>query len=145
MIVFSLIGCNTLEEKDVSISTNEEEKPPNLQLTIGEEEIMIHRGAYEWRYLDKSTGQETLVQTDHAPPNEMVNIEQGIRVNLNEPIKLNFQKKPTQYEIRVWDKDNVVATYNTFEEIKEKGQHIFEIIGIWGESTATYVVALDLQ
>lgn len=38
-------------------------------------------------------------------------------------------KKSTQYEIRVWDNNNVIATYNKFEEIKEKGKCILEIVG----------------
>ncbi|KGR79900.1 hypothetical protein [Ureibacillus sinduriensis] len=125
--------------------SNNEEKPPSIKLKIGEDEIKTYRGTYSWSYYDKSTGQRVAVEADHAPPTEMVNIEQGVRVNLIEPVKLNFEKEPTQYEIRVWDNKNVIATYNTFEEIKEKGKYIFEIVGTWEGSTATYVVALDIQ
>ncbi|KGR78592.1 hypothetical protein [Ureibacillus sinduriensis] len=82
---------------------------------------------------------------DHAPPNEIVNIEQAVSVNLNTPLKLVFEKEPTTYEIRVWNKYNVIATYSTFEEIKEKGKYVVEIVGTWGKSTATYVVVLDIQ
>lgn len=85
------------------------------------------------------------MQADHAPPTEMVNIEQGIRVNLTESVKLNFEKEPTQYEVRLWDNNNTVKTYNSFEEVTEIGKYIFEIIGNWGDSMATYVVALDIE
>ncbi len=93
------------------------------------------------------TGQVVTVEADHAPPTEMVNIEQGqvIIVNLTDTVNLEFEKEPTQYEIRVWDNNNVIATYNTFEEIKEKGKYIVEIVGTWEGSTATYVTALDIQ
>ncbi|MFC7686823.1 hypothetical protein [Ureibacillus sp. GCM10028918] len=154
MMLFSLIGCSNAEE-DTSKSTNEknniismsnnEEKPPSIKLKIGEDEIKTYRGTYSWSYFDESTGQEVTTVTDHAPPTEMVNIEQGVRVNLTEPVKLDFEKEPTQYEIRIWDNNNVIATYNSFEEIKEKGKYIFEIVGTWEGSTATYVVALDIQ
>lgn len=153
IMLVTLIGCSNVEEKDVSINgknnitsmSNEEEKPPDIKLKIGEKEIKTYRGAYSWSYFDKNIGQEVMVQTDHAPPTEMVNIEEGVRVNLTEPVKVNFEKEPTQYEIRVWDDTNTIATYNSFEEIKEKGKYIFEIVGTWEGSTATYVVALDIR
>ena len=154
MMLFTLLGCSNVEEEATSKSTsnsniitesNNREKPPAINLKIGENEIKTYRGTYSWSYFDKSTGQGVTVEADHAPPTEIVNIEQGVRVNLAEPVKLDFEKEPTQYEIRVWDNNNVIAMYNTFEEIKEKGKYIVEIVGTWEGSTATYVTALDIQ
>ena len=153
MMLFTFLGCSNVEEetsKSISNSniiteSNNREKPPSINLKIGENEIKTYRGTYSWSYFDKSTGQVVTVEADHAPPNELVNIEQGVSVNLAETIKLDFEKEPTQYEIRVWDNNNVIATYNTFEEIKEKGKYIVEIVGTWGGSTATYVTAFDIQ
>lgn len=154
MMLFTFLSCSNVEEEETSNSTsnsnmliesNNLEKPPAINLKIGENEIKTYRGTYSWSYFDKSTGQVVTVEVDHAPPNEMVNIEQGVRVNLAETIKLDFEKEPTQYEIRVWNNKNVIATYNTFEEIKEKGKYIVEIVGTWEGSTAAYVTALDIQ
>lgn len=153
MMLFTFLGCSNVEEetsKSISKSNiitelNNREKPPAINLKIGENEIKTYRGTYSWSYFDKSTGQVVTVEADHAPPNEMMNIEQGVSVNLAETIKLDFEKEPTQYEIRVWDNNNVIATYNTFEEIKEKGKYIVEIVGTWEGSTATYVTAFDIQ
>jgi len=153
MMLFTFLGCSNVEEetsKSISNSniiteSNNREKPPAINLKIGENEIKTYRGTYSWSYFDKSTGQVVTVEADHAPPNEMMNIEQGVSVNLAETIKLDFEKEPTQYEIRVWDNNNVIATYNTFEEIKEKGKYIIEIVGTWEGSTATYVTAFDIQ
>ncbi|MCM3721169.1 hypothetical protein [Solibacillus isronensis] len=152
MMLFTLLGCSNVEE-DTSKSTsnniitksNNREEPPAIKLKIGKDEIITYRGIYSWSYFDKSTGQVVTVEADHAPPTEMVNIEQGVKANIAETVKLDFEKEPTQYEIKVWDNNNVVATYNTFEEIKEKGKYIVEIVGTWEGSTATYVTALDIQ
>ncbi len=154
LMILALIGCNGVKEKS-SKSTNEnnkinstpgeEKKPPALKLTIGEVEIKTSRGTYTWSYLDKDTGQVVAMEAEHAPPNEMVNIEQGVSVNLKEPIKLDFEKEPTKYEVRLWDNNNVVKTYNSFEEVMEKGKYIFEIVGYWEDNRATYVVALDIE
>lgn len=95
--------------------------------------------------MDKGTGEIVAVEADHAPPTEMVNIEQGVSVNLMEPIKLDFEKEPTKYEVRLWDNNNVIKTYNSFEEVMEKGKYIFEIVGYWEDNRATYVVALDIE
>lgn len=153
ILLILLIGCNNLEENDLPKIKNgdnnsmsiEDEKPPALKLTIGEVEVKTYRGTYAWSYFDKSTGKTVITQADHAPPTEMVNIEQSIRVNLMESVKLNFEKEPSQYEIRLWDNNDVIKTYNSFEEVEKKGKHIFEIVGNWGDSVATYVVALDIE
>lgn len=155
VLLLVLIGCSSHEEKDPSKNTteennsismsNEEKEPPVIKLVIGDNEIKTYQGTYSWSYFDKTTGQNVTTLADHAPPNEMVNIEQGIKVNLTEPVKLSFEKEPTQYEIRVWNKNNVIKTYNSFEEVTEKGKYIIEIVGTWGNSMATYVVAFDIE
>ncbi len=155
VILLVLTGCSNLEgnnsikiknENNNSISISyEEEKPPALKLTIGEVEIKTYRGTYSWSYLGKRKGEIVAVEAEHAPPTEMVNIEQCISVNLMEPIKLDFEKEPTKYEVRLWDNNNVIKTYNSFEEVIEKGKYIFEIVGYWEDNRATYVVALDIK
>ncbi|MGA4519686.1 hypothetical protein ACPA0F_20730 [Solibacillus silvestris] len=128
MMLFTLLGCSNVEEdtsksasNNIITKSNNREEPPAIKLKIGEDEIITYRGIYSWSYFDKSTGQVVTVEADHAPPTEMVNIEQGVKVNLAETVKLDFEKEPTHYEIKLWDNNNVIATYNTFEEIKEKG------------------------
>lgn len=149
MICF-LIGCNMDESAQISstkipsISYIHEEKPPALMITIGEEVIKTYTGAYSWHYIKKSTGELIQVQTDHAPPYEMVNIEEGTTVNLTEHIDVLFSIEPSSYELRLWNNEEVIATYNSFEEIKERGNYIVEVVGNWEESRATYVVALDI-
>ena len=155
MLSLLLLGCSNLEENDSSNISNEnnhsnamsnkEEKPPALKLTIGDIELKTYRGTYTWSYFDKSTGQEVTVEADHAPPTQMVNIEQGVSVNITEPVKLHFEKEPTQYQIRLWDNNGVIKTYNSFEEVTEKGKYIFEIVVNWEDSRVTYVVALDVE
>ncbi|PPA71006.1 hypothetical protein [Jeotgalibacillus proteolyticus] len=155
ILLLLLIGCNNFEEKDSPKITyennnstpmsNEEEKPPALKLTFGGVEVKTYKGTYTWTYFDKSTGQNITTQTDHAPPTEMVNTEQSVRVNLTKPVKLNFEKEPSQYEIRLWDYNGIIKTYKSFEEVEEKGKYIVEIAGNWEDSIATYAVALDFQ
>ncbi|MDN4492510.1 hypothetical protein [Ureibacillus aquaedulcis] len=152
VVLLSLIGCSIAEEHEPSKSKNtassmpyEEEKPPNIKLTIGKDELKTYRGTYNWTFFDKHKMQEVTMLADFLPPTEIVNVEEGVSVNLTEPAKIFFETEPTRYEINVWDSHNMVATYNTFQEIKEKGKHVVEIVGIWEDSTATYIVALDIQ
>ncbi|PYF06784.1 hypothetical protein [Ureibacillus chungkukjangi] len=149
MICF-LIGCNMDESAQIAstkipaISDIHEEKPPTLIIMIGEEVIKTYTGAYSWHYIKKSTGEVIQVQTDHAPPYEMVNIEEGTTVNLTEHIDVRFSIEPSSYELRLWNSEEVIATYNSFEEIKERGNYIVEVVGNWEESRATYVAALNI-
>ena len=101
MMLFTLLGCSNVEEEDTSKSTNinniitnsnNREKPPAIKLKIGEDQIKTYRGTYSWSYFDKSTGQRVTVEADPDPPTEMVNIEQGVRVNLVETVKLDFER-----------------------------------------------------
>ena len=153
VIVCILIGCSNPEVNKLSKISNErdritsdttDEKPPGLILTIGGDVIKTYRGTYSWHYQDKTTGQDVVIHADHAGPTQMVNIEEGVKANLSKPVNLRFAKEPISYEINLWNSDELVATYKSFEEIKEQGNYIVEIVGLWGESTATYVVALNI-
>ena len=145
-----LIGCSIDESDKIAfakidtIPETYKEKPPVLMVTIGEDVIRTYTGGYSWHYIEKSTGQSIIVQTDHAPPNEMVNIEEGTTVNLTEPVDVRFSIEPTSYELRLWNSEEVIATYNSFAEIKEQGNYIVEILGMWNENKVSYVAALNI-
>ncbi|MGE7925500.1 hypothetical protein ACQKND_20265 [Viridibacillus arvi] len=109
--------------------------------------LLIHTtGVISWSYLDPKTGQTMGIEVDSLPPSEILNVENAIGVDLNKPIKLNFEKEPIEYEIRVWDNENNVnATYKNLDDVKEKGKMIYEILATWNEGRVSYVVALDIQ
>lgn len=122
------------------------EKPPVLTITVGEEIINTNRGGYSWSYLDPKTGQTMGIEADSLPPSEILNVEDAIGVNLNQPIKLNFEKEPIEYEIRVWDNENnVIASYKDFDDVEEKGKTIYEILATWKAGRVSYVIALNVQ
>ncbi|RNC97895.1 hypothetical protein [Lysinibacillus halotolerans] len=121
------------------------EKPPSLTITFGKKEIRTIQGGYSWSYLDSKTGQTVDIQADFMPSTELVNIEDAVNVSLNEPIILNFEKEPLNYEIRVYDNiDKMIATYFNFKDVEEKGKAKYEILATWEEGTGSYVVALDI-
>ena len=151
VILCLISGCDNAEADKVISPNNStspdwnKEKLPALLLTIGQDVIKTYKGTYSWNYIDESTGEWVFVQADHVGPSQMVNIEEGIKVNLTDPVNLQFSIEPTNYEIRLLDNaEKVIATYKSFKEINELGKYIIEIVGTWGESMATYVVALEL-
>lgn len=86
------------------------------------------------------------VEVESIPPTELVNIEDAVSVSLSKLATLNTKKEPLNYEIKVYDNnDNVIATYNDFKDVKEKGKSIYEILVTWEEGTAVYAIALDVQ
>ena len=135
-----LVGCQNEAQplgQNHSVSSEQqtkEEKPPALQLTIGSQVLKTHRGTYEWSYYDQASNQMVSIQADHASPTQMVDINQGRKVNLTEPALLKFAVEPQRYEVRLWDALKVIATYDSFEEITEKGNYIVEIVGDWEQS-----------
>ncbi|MER2190687.1 MAG: hypothetical protein ABS951_06965 [Solibacillus sp.] len=152
-VVLVLIGCQKIEQTTSSEAVNNgssfafsnEEKPPALTFLVGNIQMKTYRGIYNWSYQDKSTGEIVAIKTESLSPFEMVNIKDGDTLNLSESMHLNFDVTPNEYELRVWDHQTTVSTYTSFDEIKERGNYILEIVGYWDEGRATYVAAVDFQ
>lgn len=153
-----LVGCNSsnkgpeqnfassAHEKSREVNLTQTEKPPSLTITIGKKVIKTMQGGYSWSYSDSNTGQIVYIEADSMPPTELVNVEDAVSVSLSEPITLNFEKKPLNYEIRVYDNRDVrIATHDSFKHIKEKGKAIYEIWATWEEGTSSYAVALAFE
>lgn len=122
------------------------EKPPTLTLTIGEQTIQTALGLHNWSYIDRKTGEQTGIKAESLPPTEVVDLENAALVDLNRPIKMNFEHAPDRYEIRIWSSDNkVTATYKDLSDIKEKGKVVCEILATWQQGTASYAFALHIQ
>nr|WP_106779126.1 hypothetical protein [Lysinibacillus timonensis] len=132
-------------EKKQDVNLIHTEKPPTLTITFGEKVLETRQGGYRWSYLDSKTGQLVGIEADSLPPTQSVNVEDAVKVNLSEPITLNFEIAPLNYEIRVWHNGIIYATYNDFEDVKEKGPMVYEILVTWEQGTCSYVVALDFQ
>ncbi|AXI08313.1 hypothetical protein CV093_05190 [Oceanobacillus sp. 143] len=158
-MLFALVGCSNANEgnpehNDASngdgnsqeINFTQYEKPPSLTISFGEETVKTSQGGYSWSYLDFKTGQMISIEADSLPSTELVNVEDAVGVNISDPIKLNFEKQPLNYEIRVYDNNNnMIATYNDLKDVKENGKAIYEILVTWEEGTGIYAVPLDVQ
>ncbi|AXI09225.1 hypothetical protein CV093_10475 [Oceanobacillus sp. 143] len=158
-MLFALVACNNSKEsnpeqddasnaneRSQEVNLTQNEKPPSLTITFGEEVVKTRQGGYSWSYLDSKTGQMVSIEADSIPSTELVNVEDAVSVNLNEPITLNFENEPLNYEIRVYDNnDNMIATYNDFKDIKAKEKAVYEILVTWEEGTGIYAVALNIQ
>jgi hypothetical protein len=147
-LIVLLVGCQSAERPHNTVSSEQqskEEKPPALQLTIANQVMKTYRGTYEWNYYDEVSGQMISIHADHAAPTQMVDIHQGRKVNLTESVHLKFAKDPQRYEVRLWDAENVIATYKSFDEVTQKGNYIVEIVGYWEQGRGTYVLALSLE
>lgn len=157
-ILCALVGCNSSNEgeteqnvvssgneKSQEVNLTQTEKPPTLTLTFGNKVIKTIQGSYSWSYSDSNTGQIVYIHADSMPSTELVNVEDAVSVSLSEPITINFEKEPLNYEIRVYDNSNdLIATYYNFKDVKEKGKAKYEILATWEEGTSSYAVALDV-
>lgn len=137
----TIFGYEKINEANLTQS----EKPPTLTLTFGNKVIETKQGSYSWRYLDSKTGQLVGIEAASLPPTQIVNLEDAVGVNLSEPITLDFEIAPINYEIRVWYNGTIHATYNEFKDVKEKDPMVYEILGTWEQGTCSYIFALDFQ
>ncbi|MER2190684.1 MAG: hypothetical protein ABS951_06950 [Solibacillus sp.] len=146
-----LMGCNNLEqatfiqETDGTATTlSTEERPPSLSFKVGETVIKTDKGTYSWSFFDGKSKKMVTTLADHAAPTQMVNIEDGVKLDVNEPISATFTTVPNSYEIRVWDEQALLSIYETFGDIKQRGNYIIEIVGYWDAGSATYVAAVEI-
>ena len=150
LIDYNFTDCDG--DFDINLLSVEKKQPvsskieiPNLSFVIGAQTIKTYKGGYSWNSFDASTGQTTTTETDHASPNQMVDLIDGTEVNLNDPVEITFDSEPTKLEFNIWNEEKLTATYHSFEDIKETGPVILEIVGYWDESRATYVTALMIE
>lgn len=106
---------------------------PSFTFKIGETEIPTYNS---WSYLEEST--------EELLPLAEIDIDEAIKFDINETIRLNFGATPLKYEIRVRD-DKKHSIYTSFYEIKERGKCIVEIICYWEQGKGTYMAALDIH
>ena len=122
------------------------EKPPTLTITIGEQTIKTALGLHSWSYIDRATGEQIGIQAETLSPTEVVDLDNAKLVDLTMPIHLDFEHKPERYEIRIWSSDHTVtATYKDWNDIKERGKIVCEILATWQQGTAIYAFALHIQ
>lgn len=146
-----LMGCSDLEQAKYIQETggtvamlSTEERPPPLIFKVGETVIKTEKGTYSWRFFDEKSKQTVMTLADHAPPNQMVNIEDRVKLDRNEPVHFTFATAPNSYEIRIWDEQGLLATYETVGDITQRGNYIIEIVGYWDAGSATYVAAVEI-
>lgn len=120
--------------------------PPSLTISIGEETTKTKLGGYSWSYYDESEDEMVNVEKETLPPSSLVNTDSGPNVNANSDVQLNFEKKPIDYQIRIWDtENNIIGTYDKVEIQEHKGEIIFEVLANWEQGTASYVFSLNVD
>ena len=118
---------------------------PNSTLTIGDKPISMTKGAYSWS-MPTTTPNETLnIETDHASPNQMLNVSDAFQVEKSASIDLQFEVAPSRIEYRVWNQEKLLGTYDAIEAIDLAEPFILEVVAHFAESHATYVTALQFQ
>lgn len=131
--------------KSNSSSSFEKDILPSLTFKVGNQDIHTSKGIYTWSATDSQTGETIGIEAQALAPFEIVNVENSISVDLAENIILDFKPSPLNYEIKLWDEEKVISTYTSFNDIKERGSYVIEIVGYWDNGRVTYVCALNIQ
>lgn len=97
--------------------------------------MKTYQGSYSWSFFDNDSGQTVTTEADHELPTEMVHIEKAVKFDLNKSINFHFEVNLIKYEIRIWDEQNLISTYNSFDDVKK-------ILGDWNEGKA---IAADIH
>ena len=142
-----LAGYTSSNRNEAEQLEQKEEQPelPALAFTNGETFIKTIRGAFSWTVLNEKTNEKQTWMVDIEAPPALVNIGDAVPFSISQSTVLTFGQVPTRYTINIWDEETIVASYHSFNDIKERGPHIIEIIGQWDISHVAYVAAIDIK
>jgi hypothetical protein len=149
VLISLIVGCtnqeNASDKGGESVNTNNSRTPPNLTISVDDTTFGTVLGSYSWSY-SNSDGTSTGIHADSAVPPFLVQGEQGVNVNPNTEIELNFPKMPIDYQVRIWSEDNnVIATNKEVVFPDQKGRVIYEVLATWEQGTVSYGFVLNIE
>lgn len=150
---YYLTGCNEEGAKIQLLETrfdteNEQftkELLPEISLTIGEKVLAVQKGTYGWTLPTNNPTEMLTIETDHASPNQMLDIANAVKVDKSASRNIQFEVEPSRVEYRVWNQEKMLGTYQSIEEIDLSEPFILEVFAFWGENYATYVATMQFE
>ena len=152
VLLFLLAGCQQNNEPTTtapsktnasSSKENTHQKPYDITVQQNGEQLIFKQGGYTWSY--KENGEYVTVTTDHASPNQMVDLASVPPLQLTDDISIEWPVEPDLYTINVWEDENIVGSYHSFSAITQTGPIVIEVVGEWPEGRGTYVAGFDVK
>ncbi|MCH7322537.1 DUF4362 domain-containing protein [Solibacillus sp. MA9] len=118
---------------------------PEMSLTIGERALAVQKGAYSWTLPTNNHVEMMTISVDHAAPNQMVNMANGVKVDKFASRNIQFEVEPSRVEYRVWNDEKMLGTYPSLKDIDTSEPFILEVFAYWCENYASYVTAMQFE
>lgn len=118
--------------------------PPDLTIQAGDEAIEPALGPYTWDTTDEGGSGNISSATAESPP-VLVSSTDPTNVTADTPIELEFEEKPDNYSIRIWDQDETVVSESDQVDLSGEGHVIYEVLAEWEEGTASYSFTLYIE
>lgn len=138
-------GDSSENKKEPEQTTNTDDQPPALTLTVGGETIPKARTSWSWSFYDEEEGAMAGVEAATDSPPELVDTANPKKVAADAEVLLDFEEAPVKYEIQVWDENNNAISYGGFNLSEHQGITIFEIRAYWEQGSAGYAFALNIE
>ncbi|MCM1989226.1 hypothetical protein [Oceanirhabdus seepicola] len=147
LLTFLLVGC-IQKKQPVSDNVTSLTNPPELTVTVDTKSITAVLGTYSWN-IDNGDGTVTSIESDsEAPPELAKDQNEALIVKQKSSIVLNFENKPTDYIVNIWE-GNTQSTHEVINgEIiapQQKGLVVFEVYAHWKEGSAYYAFSVNID
>lgn len=146
-LILTMMGCSNANVPDKHSEESSDDgiiAPPSLTIHIGDETVSPRLGTYSWRRHNKD-GTATAVESDSSSPPELVQEDQPLQVTAEATIKLDFEKEPDRYTLRIWDEDHNVVSATDKIALSNQGIVIYEVLAYWEEGTASYAFSVIIE
>lgn len=118
---------------------------PEMSLSIGEKALAVQKATYSWTLPTSNPTEMMTIQADHAAPNQMLDMANGVKVDKSASRNIQFEVEPSRVEYRVWNHEKMLGTYSSLKDIDTSEPFILEVFAYWGENYATYVTAMQFD
>lgn len=143
IIVFSslFLGCST--NTDPVVSNESTSEPPRLIVSSGKDSFEALIGTVSW------FSPEVSYEADaEIPPLSVLNQEDELKAQLNSQILLEFEVKPLEFEVHIWNEKERIASVPTDDYTfvaDRKGTIVYEVKAKWNEGTAYYPFKINVD
>lgn len=153
LAIFMIVGCSQEMEvikheksnrTSAESTKNTFQKPPNLKINVSDKEFVAALNGYYWSYYDEAEKSMVGIEAEVVSVSALIGNREAPVVNLDTSIELEFEEKPTFYEVYVLGSVPIKGGTDLILD-RQVGRTVYEVKATWEQGTGYYVFPLTIE